>query len=60
MPGDVTPLWVSLLAWLVLRGRPKKLYWVGLVTILFGIVSNMGGDMPIGMAKQSVWAWSPR
>ena len=44
MLGNISPLWVSIGAMLLFRDHLKKQFWMGLVTILLGIILIMGGD----------------
>lgn len=44
MLGNISPLWVSIGALWLFRERLKKQFWIGLLTILLGIILIMGGD----------------
>ncbi len=44
MLGNISPLWVSIGAILLFREHLKKQFWMGLLTILLGIILIMGGD----------------
>jgi drug/metabolite transporter (DMT)-like permease len=44
MLGNISPLWVSIAAWLLLREHPKKQFWIGLLTVILGIILIMGRD----------------
>ena len=42
--GNTSPLWVALIAWLILRERPRSLFWVGLVLVMGGAAVVLGSD----------------
>ena len=44
MLGNISPLWVSIGAILLFREHLKKQFWMGLLTILLGIILIMGED----------------
>jgi drug/metabolite transporter (DMT)-like permease len=44
MIGNISPLWVSIAAWLLLRERLKMHFWIGLLAILIGVALIMGGN----------------
>jgi drug/metabolite transporter (DMT)-like permease len=44
MLGNISPLWVSIGAILLFHEHLKKQFWLGLLTILLGIILIMGGD----------------
>ncbi len=44
MLGNITPLWVSIFAWLLMHERLKKQFWAGLLTIVVGMSLIVGGD----------------
>lgn len=44
MIGNISPLWVSIVAWWLLRERLQPQFWIGLVTLFLGIALIMGGN----------------
>jgi drug/metabolite transporter (DMT)-like permease len=42
--GNTSPLWVALIAWLILRERTRILFWLGLVLVLGGAAAVLGSD----------------
>ena len=44
MIGNITPLWVSLAAWWLLRERLQPQFWIGLLALFLGITLIMGGN----------------
>ncbi|HEX2980544.1 MAG TPA: DMT family transporter [Anaerolineaceae bacterium] len=43
--GNVAPLWVALVAWLVFKERLRGLFWVGLGMAMAGASVIVGGDL---------------
>ncbi len=48
--GNTSPLWVGLVAWLILREKLGPLYWVGLVVAMGGMALIIGLDRLPGQA----------
>ncbi len=44
MLGNITPLWVSITAWWLLREHLNKYFWLGLLTLVLGIILITSGD----------------
>lgn len=44
MIGNISPLWVSIAAWWLLRERLGPQFWIGLLILFSGIVLIMGGN----------------
>ena len=44
MIGNISPLWVAVAAWWLLRERLQPQFWVGLVILFLGVASIMGGN----------------
>jgi drug/metabolite transporter (DMT)-like permease len=44
MIGNISPLWVSIAAWLLLRERLRSQFWIGLLVLFLGIAMIMGGN----------------
>ena len=42
--GNILPLWVSMVAWWLLRERLTPQFWIGLLTLFSGIALIMGGN----------------
>ena len=42
--SNVSPLWVSIAAWLLLRESLKSQFWIGLLAVLLGVSLIMGGN----------------
>ena len=42
--GNTSPIWVALIAWLILRERTRSLFWVGLVLVMGGAAVVLGND----------------
>ena len=42
--SNISPLWVSIAAWWLLRERLKPQFWIGLMTVLSGVFLIMGGN----------------
>lgn len=43
--GNNTPIFVGLMAWFVLRRRPRASFWIGLVLAMAGAVAIMSADL---------------
>jgi drug/metabolite transporter (DMT)-like permease len=43
MLGNITPLWVCIAAWWLLRERLNKHFWIGLLTLILGIILILSG-----------------
>jgi drug/metabolite transporter (DMT)-like permease len=41
--GNSTPVWVLIAAWLIFREHLKKHFWIGLLTIILGIILIISG-----------------
>jgi drug/metabolite transporter (DMT)-like permease len=44
MIGNISPLWVSIAAWWLLRERLQSQFWLGLIVLFSGIALIMGGN----------------
>jgi drug/metabolite transporter (DMT)-like permease len=44
MIGNISPLWVAIAAWWLLRERLQPQFWIGLVLLFLGIAMIMGGN----------------
>ena len=44
MIGNISPLWVSIVAWGLLRERLSPQFWLGLILLFLGIAFIMGGN----------------
>jgi drug/metabolite transporter (DMT)-like permease len=44
MLGNITPLWVFIASWWLLRERLNKYFWMGLLTLALGIILIMSGN----------------
>jgi drug/metabolite transporter (DMT)-like permease len=44
MIGNISPLWVAIAAWWLLRERLQPQFWIGLVILFLGIAMIMGGN----------------
>jgi drug/metabolite transporter (DMT)-like permease len=44
MIGNISPLWVSIAAWWLLRERLHTQFWLGLIVLFSGITLIMGGN----------------
>lgn len=44
MIGNISPLWVSIAAWWLLRERLRPQFWIGLLTLFSGVALIMGGN----------------
>jgi drug/metabolite transporter (DMT)-like permease len=44
MIGNISPLWVSIAAWWLLRERLGLQFWIGLLTLFSGVALIMGGN----------------
>lgn len=44
MIGNISPLWVSIAAWWLLRERLQPQFWLGLIVLFLGIALIMGGN----------------
>lgn len=44
MIGNISPLWVSIAAWWLLRERLQSQFWIGLLVLFLGISLIMGGN----------------
>jgi len=44
MIGNISPLWVSIAAWWLLREHLHPQFWIGLLTLFSGIALIMGGN----------------
>lgn len=44
MIGNISPLWVSIVAWWLLRERLQSQFWLGLIVLFLGIALIMGGN----------------
>ena len=44
MIGNISPLWVSIAAWWLLRERLQPQFWIGLVILFLRITLIMGGN----------------
>ena len=42
--SNISPLWVSIAAWWLLRERLKSQFWIGLLAVLSGVSLIMGGN----------------
>jgi drug/metabolite transporter (DMT)-like permease len=42
--GNTAPLWVALAAWLLLRERMKRSFWLGLALTMLGALAVLGSD----------------
>ena len=42
--GNTSPLWVALIAWVILRERTRRLFWLGLVLVMGGAAVVLGND----------------
>jgi drug/metabolite transporter (DMT)-like permease len=42
--GNTSPLWVALIAWLILHERTRKSFWLGLFLVLGGAATVLGSD----------------
>jgi drug/metabolite transporter (DMT)-like permease len=48
--GNLTPVFVGLISWLVLRRRPRRSFWIGLVLSLVGCVLILSVHLDAGVA----------
>ena len=44
MIGNISPLWVSIAAWWLLRERLQSQFWIGILVLFLGISLIMGGN----------------
>jgi drug/metabolite transporter (DMT)-like permease len=42
--GNTSPLWVALAAWLILRERTRRSFWLGLALTMLGALAVLGSD----------------